>query len=137
LRRNFFAAGAARHRFANDPAHSPRTLIVAVQDMSAPLLHIFGAAGHHDVTSTGDTKVGSGSVNKQGVAVMEPRSRNVRPFHQSRPIVPCAQCGDVLFAPEWSEYLDERRIRHLWSCDACDYGFETLVRYPAPQSEAA
>ena len=68
---------------------------------------------------------------------MELRSRNVRPFHQSRPIMPCAQCGDVLFAPEWSEYLDERSVRHLWSCDTCDYSFETLVRYPAPQPEAA
>ena len=61
---------------------------------------------------------------------MELRSRNARTFHRSRPVVPCAQCGDTLFAPEWSEYLDDRRIRHLWSCDACGYEFETEVCYP-------
>jgi hypothetical protein len=61
---------------------------------------------------------------------MELRSRNIQTFHRSRPVLPCAQCGTTLFAPEWSEYLDECRIRHLWTCDACDYKFETLVRYP-------
>ena len=63
---------------------------------------------------------------------MQMRSRNVNAISPSRPLVPCAQCGETLFAPQWSEYLDDRRIRHLWSCDACDYRFETLVCYPAP-----
>jgi ribosomal protein L37AE/L43A len=42
-----------------------------------------------------------------------------------------------LFAPEWSEYLDDQRIRHLWSCDACGYEFESEVYYPAPGAKAA
>jgi hypothetical protein len=50
--------------------------------------------------------------------------------------VPCAQCGVTLFAPEWSEYLDDRRIRHLWSCDACGYEFESEVCYPTPARAA-
>jgi hypothetical protein len=62
---------------------------------------------------------------------MELQSRKFASFLKSRPIAPCAQCGDPLFAPEWSEYIDDRRIRHLWSCDRCDYRFETLVCYPA------
>jgi hypothetical protein len=33
--------------------------------------------------------------------------------------------------PEWSEYVDERRVRHLWECEACDYAFETIVFYEA------
>ena len=41
----------------------------------------------------------------------------------------CAQCGERLFMPEWSEHLDERRVRHCWQCDACDYAFETIVSY--------
>lgn len=41
--------------------------------------------------------------------------------------LPCAQCGARLIAPVWSEYVDERRVRHLWSCDDCDYEFETVV----------
>ena len=68
---------------------------------------------------------------------MELRSRNARTFHRSRPVVPCAQCGETLFAPEWSEYLDDRRIRHLWCCDGCGYEFESEVCYPEPDAQAA
>ena len=62
---------------------------------------------------------------------MELRSRNERTYARSRPVVPCAQCGQTLFAPEWSESLDENRIRHLWSCEGCSYEFETEVFYAA------
>lgn len=68
---------------------------------------------------------------------MELRSQKLRPFIQSRPVVPCAQCGTTLFAPEWSEFLDDRHIRHLWCCDACDYEFESEVFYPGPDVHAA
>jgi hypothetical protein len=68
---------------------------------------------------------------------MELQSQSQKAFGQSRPAVPCAQCGDTLFAPEWSEYLDPRSVRHLWSCDSCGYRFESWVRYPEPRKEAA
>lgn len=45
----------------------------------------------------------------------------------SRPVNECAQCRETIFMPEWSEYLDARRVRHLWQCEACGYKFETLV----------
>jgi hypothetical protein len=48
----------------------------------------------------------------------------------------CPQCGAWLLAPDWSEYLSERCVRHTWSCDACNYEFETAV-YFAPQAQAA
>jgi hypothetical protein len=38
--------------------------------------------------------------------------------------------------PEWSELLDEHRVRHLWQCDACGYAFETTVHF-AEIAEAA
>ena len=38
-----------------------------------------------------------------------------------------AQCGDALVAPEWSEHVNERCVRHLWSCEACGYEFETSI----------
>jgi hypothetical protein len=57
------------------------------------------------------------------------RARNATKFVRSQPMVECAQCGEQLFAPEWSEYLDENGVRHLWKCDACDYAFETTVSY--------
>jgi hypothetical protein len=39
----------------------------------------------------------------------------------------CPQCGGWLLAPDWSEYLGDRCVRHTWSCEACDYQFETAV----------
>jgi hypothetical protein len=51
--------------------------------------------------------------------------------NRARPVVPCAQCGEALFAARWAEYLDDRRIRYLWSCEACGYEFESEARYPA------
>src|SRR4029077_968361 len=65
----------------------------------------------------------AGRTGEQRGGVMELRSRSAGALHRSRPGVPCAQCGKTLFAPEWSEYLDDRHIRHLWSCDACGYEF--------------
>lgn len=47
----------------------------------------------------------------------------------ARPRLECAQCGEALFIPEWSELVDERRVRHLWKCHACGYAFETSVRF--------
>ncbi len=52
-------------------------------------------------------------------------------FVRARPVIECAQCGDQLFAPEWSEYLEGNQARHLWACDACGYKFETTVRFAA------
>jgi len=47
---------------------------------------------------------------------------------------PCAQCGDMLIAPTWSEHLTDRCIRHAWSCEACGYEFETTVYLSLEQS---
>ena len=52
-------------------------------------------------------------------------------FARSRPHIPCGQCGESLFKPGWSEYIDERRVRHLWECKECDYTFQTIVSYEA------
>jgi len=42
----------------------------------------------------------------------------------------CPQCNGWLLAPDWSEYLNERCVRHTWSCEACGYEFETAVFFP-------
>lgn len=49
----------------------------------------------------------------------------------------CPQCSAWLLAPDWSEHLSERCVRHTWSCDACGYQFETAVFFPALQKTAA
>lgn len=41
----------------------------------------------------------------------------------------CPQCGELMMAPESSEYLSDYNIRHVWACDGCEYGFETLIRF--------
>ena len=61
---------------------------------------------------------------------MELRPLAALQFSIARPIIECAQCGERIFAPDWSEYLDDQRVRHLWVCQACDYQFETLVVFP-------
>ena len=58
-------------------------------------------------------------------------SRNTAKFARSRAQIECAQCGEHLFTPEWSEFVDARRVRHLWECKACGYAFETTIRYAA------
>jgi hypothetical protein len=65
-----------------------------------------------------------------GGIVMELRAESPRKFAPSRLLNRCAQCGQALFLPEWSEYLDQRHVRHLWVCDSCGYRFETLVSFP-------
>ncbi len=62
---------------------------------------------------------------------MELRSSDTRRYARTRPVNFCAQCGETIFVPEWSEHVDERRVRHLWACDSCGYAFETLVCFPA------
>lgn len=57
--------------------------------------------------------------------------RDVGKFARSRPLIECAQCGDRIYIPEWSECLDGGRVRHLWQCGACGYSFETTVRVEA------
>jgi ribosomal protein L37AE/L43A len=47
----------------------------------------------------------------------------------------CPQCNAWLLAPDWSEYLNERCVRHTWSCEKCSYQFETSVFFAAALSE--
>jgi len=49
----------------------------------------------------------------------------------------CPQCSGWLLAPDWSEHINERRVRHNWSCDGCGYGFETTVFFRTPEQAAA
>ena len=60
---------------------------------------------------------------------MELRTESPRRSIHGRVPNQCAQCGELIFLPEWSEYLDRHRVRHLWECEACGYKFETLVSF--------
>ena len=55
--------------------------------------------------------------------------RDIERFARSRPLIACAQCGDRIYVPEWSECLEGGRVRHLWQCEACGYTFETTVHF--------
>jgi hypothetical protein len=63
---------------------------------------------------------------------MELKTSSSHSLRPSRPVNECAQCRETIFLPEWSEHLDDRRVRHLWECEACGYKFETLVFFPRP-----
>ena len=54
-----------------------------------------------------------------GENLMELRTASPRKYVHSRLLNLCAQCGQTIFLPEWSEYLDRQRVRHLWECEAC------------------
>jgi ribosomal protein S27AE len=60
---------------------------------------------------------------------MELRTASPRLSAYARLANACAQCGKALFMPEWSEYLNEHRVRHVWECEACGYKYETQVTY--------
>ena len=60
---------------------------------------------------------------------MSIRASNAKEVTRARPMIECAQCGEQLFVPEWSEHVDERRVRHLWECGECDYAFETTASW--------
>lgn len=64
-------------------------------------------------------------------------SSNTTRFARSRPTIECAQCGELLFLPECSEYVDDVRVRHLWNCEACGYAFETTVSFAEESAKAA
>jgi hypothetical protein len=68
---------------------------------------------------------------------MELRAASYRRLERTRPANRCAQCGETIFLPEWSEYLTHRRVRHLWECEACGYKFETLVSFPEVEAALA
>ncbi len=51
----------------------------------------------------------------------------VQALHACLRELPCAQCGEPQVAPTWSEHVSERRVRHVWQCDACRYEYETTV----------
>jgi hypothetical protein len=49
----------------------------------------------------------------------------------------CPQCQAWLLAPDWSEYLNERCVRHAWSCESCGYEFETAVFFAPAEAVPA
>jgi hypothetical protein len=57
-------------------------------------------------------------------------------YARSRPVIDCAQCGERLYVPEWTEYRDGGRVLHLWRCEACGCSFETAVRFFAAKKQA-
>ena len=55
----------------------------------------------------------------------------ILPNRRSKFGMACVRCSNELIAPEWSEYRNERQVRHLWHCWECDFRFESLVSFPA------
>ena len=39
----------------------------------------------------------------------------------------CTECDELVIAPEWSEYVGKREVRHVWVCDNCGHELEMMV----------
>ena len=39
----------------------------------------------------------------------------------------CTECDQVVIAPDRSEYVGSREVRHLWSCGNCGHKIEMMV----------
>src|SRR6266496_4094254 len=74
-------------------------------------------------------KPGTLFIGRGGTREVSPMRLSTAMPIETRPryFTPCAQCGDALLAPEWSEHVNERCVRHLWTCETCGYQFETTV----------
>jgi len=47
---------------------------------------------------------------------------------------PCAQCGQPIAFPEWTESTPGRAA-YLWHCYACDYRFEAVAFFDDAESD--
>jgi hypothetical protein len=98
--------------------------IESVHGTTALLLHCRDARA--TMAATKNWGLGRNKRKKFGGSPMEI-------FHDtaklSRPALECAQCGNPIYIPVWSEWVDSSRARHLWECEACGYAFETTVRF--------
>jgi len=43
----------------------------------------------------------------------------------------CADCGDTVIAPYWSQFVCKNQIRHFWICEGCGHHFDTTVEMAA------
>jgi Zn finger protein HypA/HybF involved in hydrogenase expression len=68
------------------------------------------------------TKLGKHLLNQRDL-----RSCHMHSDPNTSPVIKCAQCGEPLAAPEWSEHIDDYRVRHLWKCEPCNYSFEAII----------
>ena len=37
--------------------------------------------------------------------------------------VACADCGDTVIAPYWSQFVCKHEVRHFWICESCGQPF--------------
>ena len=42
----------------------------------------------------------------------------------------CVRCSHEIIAPQETELLDDKVIRHLWHCPSCKATFESFPRFP-------
>jgi ribosomal protein L37AE/L43A len=60
---------------------------------------------------------------------MKLESSRVRETTSQYDLPRCEQCDSPLTAPQWSEQVNARCVKHLWSCGICGYQFEQSVYF--------
>ena len=61
-------------------------------------------------------------------------SNSASSLHERPQLNPCAQCGQKIAQPSWSEG-NARRMAFIWSCDECGYEFMTIAMYPGRRDQ--
>jgi len=41
----------------------------------------------------------------------------------------CSECNDLMVAPEWSAYVSNHEVRHVWFCENCGHEIEMIVDF--------
>ena len=49
----------------------------------------------------------------------------------------CTNCGAAMIAARWAAYVSERCVQNVWSCEECEYEFETSAILPTRLSSMA
>ena len=45
----------------------------------------------------------------------------------AKPLHLCPNCSAYIIAATWSERVNDRCVRNVWSCDVCGFEFETAA----------
>ena len=61
-------------------------------------------------------------------AVFGVNGANEKPLHL------CPNCSAYIIAAAWSERVNDRCVRNVWSCEVCGFEFETAATFTESDS---
>jgi hypothetical protein len=118
-----------------------RTLLAPSTAITALVIHSESIVGVDDATpmpqSLPTLATGEGAEGekkwREGKAMTPHTDTSARTRLKTNSSHICLQCNALLFAPEWSEEVNESRVKHVWACETCGYKFETTLYYQSAE----